>query len=238
MIVEACVNGARRRGAHPRLPTTPAELAADAEAVVRAGADAIHVHPRDSDGAESLHAGAVGGAVAAMRARVHVPIGVSTGAWVVPDPAERVRAVEGWDVRPDFASVNFHEDGAREVATALLARGIGVEAGCWDAVAADALARSGIAEHCLRILVEPVVADVADALRAVTEIFDRLSGVAPGVPRLVHGHGPTAWPVLDHAAARGFDVRIGLEDTLVRPDGEAAADNAELVALARARVPR
>jgi uncharacterized protein (DUF849 family) len=37
------------------------------------------------------------------------------------------------------------------------------------------------------------------------------------------------WEVISAAGAAGIDVRVGLEDVLVLPDGSAAADNAELV---------
>ena len=40
MIVQACLNGARPRGYHAELPVSPAEMARDAAAVVRAGAAA------------------------------------------------------------------------------------------------------------------------------------------------------------------------------------------------------
>jgi uncharacterized protein (DUF849 family) len=39
--------------------------------------------------------------------------------------------------------------------------------------------------------------------------------------------------VLRWAQASGYDVRIGLEDTLVLPSGHEARDNAELVLAAR-----
>ncbi|MER7073421.1 3-keto-5-aminohexanoate cleavage protein [Terrabacter sp. NPDC000476] len=41
--------------------------------------------------------------------------------------------------------------------------------------------------------------------------------------------------VLRWAAERGHDLRIGLEDTLLAPDGRPAADNAELVTAALGR---
>jgi uncharacterized protein (DUF849 family) len=41
--------------------------------------------------------------------------------------------------------------------------------------------------------------------------------------------------VIDRAIARGRDVRIGLEDTTVLPDGSTARDNADLVAEAARR---
>jgi uncharacterized protein (DUF849 family) len=42
--------------------------------------------------------------------------------------------------------------------------------------------------------------------------------------------------MMDEAIARGYDVRIGLEDTLVLPDGRNPRDNAELVSEAMRRV--
>jgi uncharacterized protein (DUF849 family) len=49
---------------------------------------------------------------------------------------------------------------------------------------------------------------------------------------LVHGERGWAWPVLRWAQAAGYDVRIGLEDTRLMPDGREARDNAALVAAA------
>jgi uncharacterized protein (DUF849 family) len=56
-----------------------------------------------------------------------------------------------------------------------------------------------------------------------------LAGVAPGVPRLLHGVDATAWALLDDAAGKGLDTRIGLEDALLRPDGRPATGNADPV---------
>jgi uncharacterized protein (DUF849 family) len=49
------------------------------------------------------------------------------------------------------------------------------------------------------------------------------------VPVLLHGEDGSAWPVLRHAVRLGLDTRVGLEDTLVLPDGRPAPDNAALV---------
>jgi uncharacterized protein (DUF849 family) len=55
------------------------------------------------------------------------PVGVSTGAWIVPDADQRRALIGAWEVLPDFAGVNFHEPGALEVARLLLSKGIAVE---------------------------------------------------------------------------------------------------------------
>lgn len=235
-MLKACLNGARRRSDHPRCPVTPHELAADGAAAVAAGATALHVHPRDARGGETLDAASVAAALEAMREHLAVPIGISTGAWILPDPANRLRAIERWEVLPDFASVNVNEPGAQQVAEALLDRGVGVEAGIWTGDAATVMADGGLAERCIRILIEPMEQDLGDALATVRDIESRLEGVAPGVPRLLHGFEMTVWPVIDHAAARGYDTRVGLEDTLRRPDGTTAHDNADLIRAAASRL--
>jgi uncharacterized protein (DUF849 family) len=68
MAVKACLNGGRTRAEHPAVPQSPAELAADAIAVRKAGAFAVHVHPRDAHGAQTLEAEVCDAAVAAIRA--------------------------------------------------------------------------------------------------------------------------------------------------------------------------
>jgi uncharacterized protein (DUF849 family) len=113
--------------------------------------------------------------------------------------------VERWDVLPDFASVNLPEEGVPELVDALLRRRIGVEAG----------------------LVDPADGDRAATLaETVDEALDR-AGVE--VPRVHHAGGIATWTVLERAIERGRDVRVGLEDTLVLPDGRPARDNADLV---------
>ena len=235
-MLKACLNGARHRSDHPRCPITPGELATEGAAAVAAGAAALHVHPRDGRGDETLDSAAVAAALEAMRERLAVPIGISTGAWIMPDPADRLRAIEGWLVFPDFASVNVHEAGAEQVAQALLDRGVGVEAGIWTADAATLVADSALAERCIRMLLEPMEQDLDAALATVRGIENRLEGVAPRVPRLLHGVGTTVWPMIDHAAARSYDTRVGLEDTLTRPDGTTADDNADLIRAAASRL--
>ena len=47
------------------------------------------------------------------------------------------------------------------------------------------------------------------------------------------GQGP-CWPIVAHAGRLGLPTRIGLEDTIVGPDGGPVTDNADLVRLARA----
>jgi len=78
--IQACLNGRRGRDEHPAVPVTPGEVAREAAV---AGAEAVHLHARGAGGGESLLAGDVGAAVAAVRqACPGLPVGASTGLWI------------------------------------------------------------------------------------------------------------------------------------------------------------
>jgi uncharacterized protein (DUF849 family) len=218
--LKACLNGGRMESFVPR---TPAELAANALAVVAAGAEAVHIHPRGPDGRESLAAGHVGAAVAAVRA-VGVPVGVSTGLWIAGgDHARRRAAIDGWTVLPDFASVNVGEDGYDDLVALLQSRGVAVEAGVWTPDEAD---RTGPVD---RILVEILDTPADRATARADAILARLDTTTP---ILLHGEEDACWPLIAHAGRLGLPTRIGWEDTLTGPAGEPVRDNAELVRLA------
>ena len=231
-MLQAALNGPFTKVNHPGLPVTLAELADDSAACAQAGADSFHVHPRDGSGEERLEASIVDSVVAAMRGRHHHPVGVSTGAWIEPDVERRVRLISEWK-EPDYASVNLSEDGAFEVMQALIQAGIGIEAGVWSVADAEVLVNSGLADRTTRVLVEPVDVGRKDAVTVVTAIHRVLDRHGLAAPRLQHGDGEAAWILLEDAAARGIDTRIGLEDTLLLPDGTRAASNPALVRAAR-----
>jgi uncharacterized protein (DUF849 family) len=162
-----------------------------------------------------------------------VPVGVSTGAWIEPDLRRRLALIAAWRA-PDFASVNLSEDGAAEVMAALLDAGVGIEAGVWSVADAERLAATGLGARLTRILVEPVDLPVDGAGAAMDEIHAALDRLGLDAPRLQHGDGDAAWVLVEDAAHRGLDTRIGLEDTLRGPGGEVTEGNAELVRAARA----
>jgi uncharacterized protein (DUF849 family) len=234
VLLQACLNGGCHRETHPRCPVTPTEVSADAIAAIAAGAEVVHVHPRDRDGNETLGADDVAQTITTLRETVDVPIGVTTGAWIIGDVAERLQAIAEWRALPDFASVNFHEEGAAAVASALLDRNVGVEVGVINAGAAETLVASGLAERCVRVLIEPVEPTTDEALATVDAIERVLDAGAPDVPRLLHGREATAWDLVAEAGRRGYDTRIGMEDTIRMPDGKIAPGNGDLVRAALA----
>src|SRR5579859_5013641 len=235
VMLKACLNGARRPAEHPRLPVTAAAIAAEAVRAVQAGAEALHVHPKNSRGADTLDPPVVAAVLEAVRGAVPgMQVGVTTGAWAMPDPRRRVTMIRDWTVLPDFASVNWHEPGAQEVAEALFEHGVGVEAGLWQPATVTSWRNWDDHGRCIRVLLE-VVEDVSahQAVAAAAQLVSALDGDL-STPILLHGTGRSSWPLLGEAIRRGFDQRIGLEDVLVLPDGSPADGKAELVAAARA----
>ncbi|MFF4358159.1 3-keto-5-aminohexanoate cleavage protein [Streptomyces sp. NPDC001604] len=249
-MVQVCLNGPRGSADGAMVPLTPEATAESAAQAVAAGATDIHVHPKTPCGHDSLSPRVIGPVLEAIRARVSVPVGVTTGAWAEPDPAarlmgvpprERVRAwgrVRSWATLselPDHASVNWHEEGAEEIAAALLDLGVEVEAGIRSGTdAAIRFAASPLAPRVLRVLAEVTDTSPDTAEESARALLTDLSR-APRRPVLLHGEDGGAWPVLRLAGRLGLATRVGLEDTLFLPDGERAVSNAQLVSEALAQ---
>jgi uncharacterized protein (DUF849 family) len=230
--IKACLNGGRAADSLPAVPVTPAQLTDAARGAIAAGAEAVHLHPRDRDGRESLEATDIGAAVAAVRAACPgTPVGVSTGLWIAGgDPGRRREQVGWWAeldaaARPDFASVNVGEEGFAELVELLRRAGIGAEAGVWSTADADRVGAVPVD----RVLVEIIGGPADDAVAAADAILDRLDAHGITTPRLLHGEDEACWPLIAYAGRRHLPTRIGLEDTLTGPDGAPATDNADLV---------
>ncbi len=256
MLIKAAINGGRTKAEHRAVPVSPAEQAAAVAECVKAGAGAIHLHVRCASSdenlqleGESLYAKDVAQTLlAVLPVAAKSQIGITTGAWILRDSTARLEAVAAWDVLPGFASVNFSEDGAVDLASLLLSRGVDVEVGLCDADAADFFLKSGLVKQqpiesshmstsrFIRVLLEPQEQTMERALESVRGIEKVLDSGAIQLPCLLHGTEATVWPMMDEAIARGYDVRVGLEDTLLMPDGRIARDNTELITEAVRRV--
>lgn len=233
-MLQACLNGGRSRSDVPAVPLAPEELAKDAAEAKAAGAEMLHVHPRNHFGMESLAPDDVARCLTAIRDRVpRMPVGIGTGHWIAPGGKARHAHMQGWDVLPDYVSVNLNEPDAARVITMLHGRGIGIEAGVWNARDARKLCRDVPKSSILRVLIEipdmpgPMAREEALRCRAVL----RERGLF--APILLHGEDRSAWPCLQEAARLGFDTRIGFEDVLDLPDGRPAPSNRALIEAAR-----
>lgn len=235
MLIQVCPNGATTRAEHPAVPLTPGELATEARAAAAAGAESVHLHPRDLSGAQTLVPEHVLAAVAAVRAATGLPVGVTTGIWTVDgDAARRMSLVGRWagQDQPDFASINMNEPATDALADLLTSLGIEIEAGVWTVEDARLLGASTFGHRVTRVLLEPVDRSPAAAVETAAEASAELAQLGIEAPQLHHGYGMATWDVLRAAVAMGADIRVGLEDTTVLPDGSAAAGNGDLVAAA------
>ncbi|MFJ2979534.1 3-keto-5-aminohexanoate cleavage protein [Curtobacterium sp. NPDC087082] len=222
---------------HPAMPRTADEIARDAAACVAAGATLLHLHAFDDDGDESLAAGPVGRMLRAVRAACPgIPVNVTTFAAIVPDPRERLDLVSSWTELPDLVAANQGEAGIDDVSEVLARRGVGIEACLLSGSDADRFVRAGRHERFVRVVVEPLLEDVDDALALDAELESMLDAAGVTLPQLHHGIGAASWQVSRRALARGHAIRTGLEDTSVLEDGTAATSNRQLAAAAAAMV--
>ena len=133
---------------------------------------------------------------------------------------------------------DWHEPGSATVAIALLDRGIGVEAGIYSGTDA---ARRFLAwpesRRVRRVLAEITDTDPRTSTATAARLVDELR-CATTQPILLHGEDAAAWSILQLAASRRLDMRVGLEDVLSLPDGTPAASNADLIRAARDLIRR
>jgi len=92
MLLKAAINGRRPRNEHPTVPLTPHQQAQQSALAVAMGAGAIHVHPRDTHGRESL-----------------APDEMAAAAWAFIELAAR----RGYDTRVGLEDILVLPDGTR-----------------------------------------------------------------------------------------------------------------------------
>jgi len=229
-FLQAALNGER---VHPAAPRSPLAIAAAARAAVDAGAQSVHVHAFDEAGSETLDGAACAQVLRAIRGLCpDTPVSLTTSATIVADAAQRFHIVEAWEEMPDLVSANQGEPGIVELCELLLSRGVAIEAGLLSVDDARAFVRSGLAERCRRVLIEPLETDPGTALKNAAKMEEIVASAGIMLEQVHHGYGIACWAVNRRALDRGHGIRTGLEDVTVLPDGKPARDNADLVAAA------
>ncbi|MEV5973231.1 3-keto-5-aminohexanoate cleavage protein [Streptomyces sp. NPDC051921] len=231
-MLQVCLNGGRGPGDAAAVPMSPVAMAEAASAAVAAGADEVHVHPKTPCGGDTLSPRVLADTLAAIRAAVTVPVGVTTGTSAEPDPVRRLARVRSWTVSPDRATVAWHEPGAEALAAALLDRGVAVDAVLRQGTDGPArFLRSSLAPRVPRVLAEAASEEAALAL------LSALTRSPHTRPVLLYGRESAAWPLFRLARRLGLAARTGLEDTVLLPDGTPAGSNAQLVSAALEEKP-
>jgi uncharacterized protein (DUF849 family) len=235
-MLQACLNGARTRRDHPKIPLSPDELAQDAAEVIDAGAAELHVHPRGTDGAETLDPDDIGVALAAIRAQLPiVPVGISTREGIRTDRSRGFDQMKAWRVMPDYVSINLSEEDAPEIMALMRVKDIGVEAGLASVADAERFVTLPFAKEALRVLIEiDFENDVTQAIALADDIMRVLADHRVTLPLLLHGFAESVWPLYRKSRELRIDARLGFEDGVHLPDGRIAASNRDIIAAAHA----
>jgi uncharacterized protein (DUF849 family) len=235
-MLQACLNGARTRRDHPKVPLSPEELAEDAAFVIAAGAAELHIHPRDADGGETLDPFDIAEALVAIRTNLPmVPIGISTREGIRTDRRRAYDQMKAWRVMPDYVSVNLAEEDAPEIMALMRIKDIGVEAGLASVADAERFAKLPVARESLRVLVEiDFEHDVTKAIALADDIMRVLADSNNTLPLLLHGAEDSVWPLYRKSRELGIDARLGFEDGIHLPDGRIAESNGDIIAAAHA----
>lgn len=241
-MLQVTPNGPWGKDVHPAMPVSADELLADLRECFAAGAEGVHLHIRDTTGAETLDPGIVNDTCArvrqvALEAGHRVEIGLTTGEWIVPDVQDRVAMLREWQ-GVDCATVNLSEAGFEHVMDAMLEVGVGVDVGLWAPQETAVLVASGFLPAVQRVSIELAPGEpyflTGDPSAVAQRVNDQLDDAGSRCPRLTHGMDDWTWPLVRDALRRGHDTRVGFEDSVYLPSGKKARSNAELVLAAAA----
>lgn len=158
-----------------------------------------------------------------------IQIGISSGEWIEPDLEKRINYIKSWQNIPDFISVNMIEDNAIEVSKHLVSKGVFIEAGLNEKEAAIIFVESNLEKDCCRILIEPEPEELDSAINVINEIEEVLNQSNIKIPRLLHGFNSLSWEILREAKRRGYNSRIGMEDTIYLGNGKMVKSNLDLI---------
>lgn len=238
-------NGARKQNSdHLDVPITFSEIAQTAKDCFDAGADSLHLHVRNKDGAHSLDAGHYKEAMSVVSEAVpDMPIQITTESGGIFDVGTQFHCLKS--VIPAAASISIREI-SREKSMIPKVYGFCAEANiavqhilynAQDvAFLADLYGRGSIPRHMNSVIFvlghyQPTVlaqpTDLQSFLDAAQHLSLKWAICAFGQHELACAHA---------ALELGGDIRIGFENNIQLPDGILAKNNAQTVALAAALI--
>jgi uncharacterized protein (DUF849 family) len=230
MLLKIALNGARPKSQNIFIPQSLEEIKKEVSQLYKIGFKVFHIHCYDKNGKESLKPTDVNRLVTMVKnISTEILLGISTGDWIESDLGKRLEYISQWKNLPDFASVNLIEENAADVSRMLVARGIMIEAGLNEIKAAEIFVKSTLAGACTRILIEPEEENFDSALKTIKEIEKILDSHYIRTNRLLHGFNSVAWDILREAKKRGYDGRIGMEDTIYLENGKMVLSNLEII---------
>ena len=252
-IITCAVNGATvHRGQCPTVPYTPAEIAGEAERAYEAGAAVVHVTAREDGGGPSYRVERYREVVNAIRDRCPVLVSVSTTAFGVA-LEERTAPLEA---RPDLAILPmgtmtharyntrqkafdydhvFANRFSDVITLATRARELSVAtvASCYDLGHLASLRTlremGGLLGPVRAQFVIGVTGGIAATPHSLCRLVDTARRIGDEEPwwQAVAANG--SWRLHAAALSLGGHLRVGFQDGLHLPTGEAADGNAALV---------
>jgi uncharacterized protein (DUF849 family) len=238
-------NGARKQKTdHPMVPVTIPEIARTAYDCFRAGADSLHLHIRTRDGAHSLDPVLYKEASHTVQKMVpNMGIQITTESAGIFGVAEQFHCLKS--VKPKSASISIREI-TRDLYLAPQVYGFCAEADVtvqhilYDTkdivLLYDWMNKGWIKPHMNAVLFvmgryQPMVlarpTDLNPFLKAAQDMQLNWTVCAFGQHELACAKA---------ALHKGGNIRIGFENNIQLPDGSAAKDNAQTVALAAALI--
>jgi len=232
-------NGARRgKSDHPALPVTLPEIIDTARACHEAGADALHLHVRDDDGAHSLDAGRYREALSELKAQVPgMRTQITTEAAGVFDVAAQRACLR--DVQPEWASISIREmardpDVAWRVYDLCAEQGTEVQHILYDTDDATLLRdwqERGIIRSNQTSTIF-VLGRYTTTRHASPADIAPFRAALPGAANwMVCAFGPQEHACLVAAAEQAGNLRVGFENSFTAADGAVHTDNAASVTI-------
>lgn len=234
MLIKIALNGARPKEQNKFIPQSLSEIEKEVKLLYENGNKVFHIHCYDEEGNESIKPNDVNKLVSLVKnISPEIQLGISSGEWIEPDLEKRKSYIKAWENIPDFISVNMIEDDAIEISKILLSKGVKIEAGLNEKKAAEIFVESDLIKDCYRILIEPESEEFTEALETINAIEEVLKKHELEIPRLLHGFNAVSWEILKEAKRRGYDSRIGMEDTIYTDNGVMVKSNLELIEYAQ-----
>lgn len=234
MLIKIALNGARLKEQNKFIPQALDEIEKEVKLLYENGNNVFHIHCYDENGNESLKPNDVNKLVTTVKnISPEILIGISSGDWIEPDLEKRKSYIKEWLNIPDFISLNIIEDHAFEISKLLISKGVKIEAGLNEKKAAEIFVESDLVKDCYRILIEPEPEEINSAIETINEIEEVLNNHNVKIPRLLHGFNSVSWEILKEAKKRGYDSRIGMEDTIYLENGTMVKSNLELIQYAK-----
>ena len=240
VVICVAPNGARRtRQDHSEIPIEPDELAREALRCADAGATVMHLHVRDERQGHSLDVQRYRDAMAAIETAVgaRLLVQVTTEAVGLYGPQEQMDLVRS--LRPSLASVALKElapDAASEDEFIAFVRwsrsaGVGLQFILYSPQEAQRVLRlvPAIAPDMRPNVLFVLGRYTAGQQSSPAALLPFLSGWPTDWPWSVCAFGRAEAQCVATAIGLGGHVRVGFENNLHRPDGELAANNADLV---------